>query len=43
MLQVPAEERAAAGIGDDTIRISVGIEDIADILRDLDNALGGGR
>ncbi len=41
--QVPAEERAAAGIGDDTIRISVGIEDIADILRDLDNALGGGR
>jgi O-acetylhomoserine (thiol)-lyase len=37
--QVPAEERAASGVGDDMIRISVGIEDIDDILWDLDQAL----
>jgi O-acetylhomoserine (thiol)-lyase len=37
--QVPAEERAASGVGDDMIRISVGIEDIEDILWDLDQAL----
>jgi O-acetylhomoserine/O-acetylserine sulfhydrylase-like pyridoxal-dependent enzyme len=28
------------GVGDDVIRISVGIESIDDILRDLDRALG---
>ena len=39
--QVPPEERAAAGAGDDMIRISVGLEDIDDILWDLDQALGG--
>ncbi len=39
--QVPAEERAAAGVTDDMIRISVGIEDVADILWDIDQALGG--
>jgi O-acetylhomoserine (thiol)-lyase len=38
--QVPTEERQAAGIGDDTIRISVGIEDVDDIVRDLEQALG---
>ena len=38
--QVPPEERAAAGVGDDTIRISVGLENIEDILWDLDQALG---
>ncbi len=37
--QVPVEERAAAGVGDDMIRISVGIETIEDIVRDLDQAL----
>jgi len=37
--QVPVEERTAMGIGDDVIRISVGIEDVADILWDLGNAL----
>ncbi len=37
--QVPPEERAASGVGDDMIRISVGIEDIEDILWDLDQAL----
>lgn len=40
--QVPAAERAAAGVGDDVIRISVGLEDVEDILWDLDRALGGG-
>ncbi len=38
--QVPPEERAAAGVGDDMIRISVGLETIDDILWDLDQALG---
>ncbi len=37
--QVPPEARAAMGIGDDMIRISVGIEDVADIVADLDRAL----
>ena len=37
--QVPTEEREAAGVGDDMIRISVGIEDIDDILWDLGRAL----
>ena len=39
--QVPDEERAAVGVTDDMIRISVGIEDVADIIADLDRALGG--
>jgi len=37
--QVPVDERAAMGVGDDMIRISVGIEDIEDILWDLGRAL----
>lgn len=37
--QVPVEERTAMGMGDDMIRISVGIEDIDDILWDLGQAL----
>jgi len=37
--QVPPEERAAMGVGDDMIRISVGIEDIEDILWDVGRAL----
>jgi methionine-gamma-lyase len=36
---VPAEERAASGITDGLIRISVGLEDIADIIADLEQAL----
>ena len=40
--QVPPAEREAAGVGDDMIRISVGLEDVDDILWDLDQALGGG-
>ena len=37
--QIPVEERELAGVGDDMIRISVGIEDLDDILWDLDRAL----
>jgi O-acetylhomoserine (thiol)-lyase len=39
--QLPPSDRAAAGAGDDVIRISVGIETIDDILHDLDQALTG--
>jgi O-acetylhomoserine (thiol)-lyase len=37
--QLSAEERVACGISDDLIRLSVGLEDIEDILWDLDQAL----
>jgi O-acetylhomoserine (thiol)-lyase len=37
--QLTTEEKLAAGIGDDLIRLSVGLEDIDDILWDLDQAL----
>ena len=40
--QVPSAEREAAGIGDDMIRISVGLETIDDILADLDPGAGVG-
>lgn len=36
---VPAEERRKRGIGDDLIRLSVGIENIEDLLADLQQAL----
>ena len=36
---VPAEHRAKLGITDGLIRISVGIEDIEDLIMDLDKAL----
>lgn len=37
--QLSAEQLAAAGVPADLIRISVGLEDVEDILWDLDNAL----
>ena len=37
---VPAAQRAALGIGDTLIRLSVGVEDVADLIADLDQALG---
>ncbi len=37
--QVPPEEREQAGVGDDMIRISVGLENVEDILWDLEQAL----
>jgi len=33
------EERLASGIPDELIRISVGLEDVEDIIEDLENAL----
>ena len=37
---VPPERRAAIGITDGMIRISVGIEDLEDLIEDVDQALG---
>jgi O-acetylhomoserine (thiol)-lyase len=37
--QLSAEEQAAAGVTPDLVRISVGIEDVSDIIADLDQAL----
>jgi O-acetylhomoserine (thiol)-lyase len=37
--QLSAEEQQAAGVTADYIRVSVGIEDVADIIADLDQAL----
>lgn len=37
--QLTAEQRKAAGAGDDVVRLSVGIEDVDDIIADLDQAL----
>jgi O-succinylhomoserine sulfhydrylase len=39
--KLSAEERARVGITDGTIRVSVGLEDIEDIVSDIDHALGG--
>ncbi len=38
--QLAPHEREAAGITDDMIRVSVGIEDVRDLCADLDQALG---
>jgi O-acetylhomoserine (thiol)-lyase len=37
--QLTPQQRAAAGAGDDVVRLSIGIEDAADIIADLDQAL----
>ncbi len=39
--QLTDEQRAAAGAGDDVIRLSVGLETADDLIRDLDEALAG--
>jgi O-acetylhomoserine (thiol)-lyase len=41
--QIPVPERAAMGIGDDMIRISVGLETVEGIVADLDRALEASR
>lgn len=38
---VPAEKRRAMGFADGLLRLSVGIEDVADLVEDLDQALQG--
>ncbi len=37
---VPVERRAALGIHDDLVRLSVGVESVEDLRRDLESALG---
>jgi O-acetylhomoserine (thiol)-lyase len=37
--QLTDEQRAAAGAAPDAVRLSIGIEDAADIIADLDQAL----
>ena len=39
-MRIGAEERAKLGINDGTVRISVGLEDVQDIIDDLEQALG---
>ncbi|HET7419308.1 MAG TPA: cystathionine gamma-synthase [Candidatus Dormibacteraeota bacterium] len=36
---IPAEERKRSGVGDGLIRLSIGVEDAADLIADLDSAL----
>lgn len=36
---IPAEERARSGVGDGLIRLSIGVEDAADLIADLESAL----
>ena len=38
--QLEAAERAKAGAGDDVVRLSIGIENVDDIIADLDQGLG---
>ena len=38
---VPPEQRAASGISDGLVRLSVGLEEPADIIADLEQALAG--
>ena len=37
---IPPDRRAQLGIGDELVRLSVGVEDAADLRRDLERALG---
>ena len=37
---IPREEREKSGVTDSLIRLSVGIEDVEDLLADLKQALG---
>jgi cystathionine beta-lyase/cystathionine gamma-synthase len=37
---VPAEQRAQLGISDNLVRLSVGVEDLDDLIGDLNQALG---
>lgn len=38
---IPEEIRKSRGLGDDLVRLSVGIEHVDDLIEDLDRALGG--
>jgi len=41
--QLSAEELLSAGVTEDTIRLSIGIEHIDDILEDIDQALAAAK
>jgi len=36
---IPAEKRAETGVTDDMVRLSVGVEDIDDLIADIEQAL----
>ena len=36
---IPAEKRAEIGVTDDMVRLSVGVEDIEDLIADIEQAL----
>jgi len=36
---IPAERRAQLGVSDNLVRLSVGVEDVSDLIADLDAAL----
>lgn len=36
---IPAEKRRSAGVSDSLVRLSVGLEDVADLINDIDQAL----
>ena len=38
---IPAEDRKRSGVGDGLIRLSIGVEDAADLVADLEHALSG--
>jgi O-succinylhomoserine (thiol)-lyase len=40
---IPVEERERRGVTETLMRLSVGIEDVEDLIADLDQALGGGQ
>ncbi len=40
---VPVEEKLAMGITEDLIRLSIGIEDSTDIIKDIETALNSAR
>jgi len=37
---IPREERLKVGLTDSLIRLSVGVEDVSDLIADLDAAIG---
>jgi cystathionine beta-lyase/cystathionine gamma-synthase len=37
---IPREERIKNGLSDSLIRLSVGVEDIDDLIADINNAIG---
>ncbi|HIE32115.1 MAG TPA: O-acetylhomoserine aminocarboxypropyltransferase/cysteine synthase [Methanosarcinales archaeon] len=39
--QLTREQQIAAGVTEDFVRLSIGIEDVSDIIRDIDQALSG--